>query len=89
MACGIPVISTPVGVVPEIVEHGRSGLLVDWTPESVAAAIEHVLDYPERAAALGIEGRQRVLRFDRSTVIDAYASAYRRLADGLEGRFVA
>lgn len=89
MACGLPVISTPVGVVPEIVEHGRTGFIVDWEPASVAAAIERVLDDPQRAAAIGTEARQRVLRFERSAVIDAYASAYRRLADGIEGRLIA
>jgi glycosyltransferase involved in cell wall biosynthesis len=89
MACGTPVIATPVGVVPEIVEHGRSGLVVDWTPASVAAAIGRLLDDPASAAAIGVEGHQRVLRFERSAVIDAYASAYRRLADGIERRLIA
>ncbi len=82
MACGIPVISTPVGLMPELIEPGRSGLLVDWTPTSVAAAIERLLDDPEAAATIGAAGRERVARFERSAVIDAYASAYAALARG-------
>jgi glycosyltransferase involved in cell wall biosynthesis len=29
MACGTPVIATRHGAVPEVIEHGRSGLIVD------------------------------------------------------------
>ena len=36
MSCGTPVIAWPLGAVPEIVEHGLTGFLVD----SVEAAVE-------------------------------------------------
>jgi len=29
MACGTPVIATARGAVPEVIEHGRSGIIVD------------------------------------------------------------
>src|SRR5207237_10306365 len=39
MACGTPVIATRYGAVPEVIEHGRSGIIVD-THREMAAAIE-------------------------------------------------
>ena len=81
MACGIPVISTPVGVMPELIEHGRTGLLVDWSPKSVAVAIDRLLSDPDTAEAIGVGGCQRVTGFDREVVVDQYAAAYRKLAD--------
>jgi glycosyltransferase involved in cell wall biosynthesis len=37
MACGTPVIATRFGAVPEVIEHGRSGLIVDDHLEMVGA----------------------------------------------------
>jgi len=81
MACSVPVISTRVGIMPELIEHGKSGLLVDWTPRSVAAAIEHILDDHAAAAVIGAAGREGVGRFERAALIDACASTYHRLAN--------
>jgi glycosyltransferase involved in cell wall biosynthesis len=39
MACGTPVIATRVGAVPEVVEHGRSGIVVD-DHRAMAASLE-------------------------------------------------
>jgi len=59
MAAGRPVVATAVGVVPELVEDGRSGLLV--TPGdsgALAAALSSVLADPELATRMGSEGRR-------------------------------
>jgi glycosyltransferase involved in cell wall biosynthesis len=61
MACGVPVISTTGGALPEVV--GDAGWLVPPAdPEALAAAIATLLDHPEQAAALGRAGFQRVQR---------------------------
>jgi glycosyltransferase involved in cell wall biosynthesis len=45
MACGTPVISTPVGAIPELLDEGRRGLLVDpGDPRALRAAIRRLLD---------------------------------------------
>jgi glycosyltransferase involved in cell wall biosynthesis len=62
MACGLPVVSTHSGGIPEIVEHGRTGILVArGDAEELARAIGQVIDNPARAAAMGEAGRQRVV----------------------------
>lgn len=66
MASGLPVITCPVGGIPEIVEDGTSGLLVP-VGDGVAlrAAIEALLSDPAHARAMGRRGRAIVEeRFD-------------------------
>jgi glycosyltransferase involved in cell wall biosynthesis len=63
MACEVPVVSTRAGALPEVVgDDGRCGLLVSPRDGmALARAIEQLLDAPERRAAMGKAGRQRVL----------------------------
>jgi glycosyltransferase involved in cell wall biosynthesis len=61
MACGVPVISTTGGALPEVVgEVGR--LVPPADAQSLCRAIIEVLDHPHRAAALGQAGVHRVRR---------------------------
>jgi glycosyltransferase involved in cell wall biosynthesis len=79
MACGLPVVSTCSGGIPEIVEHGRTGMLVPrGNAEQLALAISQVIEDPARARAMGEAGRQRVL--ERFT----WEASARRLADLIE-----
>jgi glycosyltransferase involved in cell wall biosynthesis len=58
MAAGLPVISTPLAGVPEMVENATSGELVpEQDPAAVAAAIKRLFDDPVRALQLGARGR--------------------------------
>jgi colanic acid/amylovoran biosynthesis glycosyltransferase len=59
MATGLPVISTPLGGIPEMVEDGVNGELVgERDPAALTAAIERLLDDRERAHRLGGRGRE-------------------------------
>ena len=61
MACGTPVVASAVGGIVEVVEDGRTGLLVPpGRPAELAAAIRTLLDDPSRARAMGVAGRRRV-----------------------------
>jgi colanic acid/amylovoran biosynthesis glycosyltransferase len=61
MALGVPVVSTDVTGIPELVEHGRTGLVVPQRdPEVLAAAIRRTLADPASARALAQAGRERV-----------------------------
>jgi glycosyltransferase involved in cell wall biosynthesis len=79
MACGVPLVATTGGALPEVVgTDGETGLLV--TPDdsgALAAAISHVLDDPELAARLGRGGRERVLgRFTWRSTATGTAEGY-------------
>ena len=58
MAAGLPVISTPLAGVPEMVEARVSGELVpEHDPAALSVTIERLLDDPERMRRLGARGR--------------------------------
>jgi len=60
-ACGTPVITTTGGALPEVVEHGDSGLLVPpMDPDALAEAIYTLVNSPGLRDKLGRGGRQRV-----------------------------
>lgn len=68
MARAVPVVSTDVVGIDELVQNGQSGLLVPpEDPAALAAAIDQLLGDPDGASAMGRHGREHVL--------DAFAPA--------------
>jgi glycosyltransferase involved in cell wall biosynthesis len=64
MACGLPVLATDVGGVGEVLEEGRSGLLVPPDdPVALAEAIGRLADDPALAARLARAARARAVLF--------------------------
>lgn len=62
MACGIPAVCTDVASLPEVVEHGVTGLVVPPNnPEALGRALQWLRDHPQAAATMGEMARRRVL----------------------------
>jgi glycosyltransferase involved in cell wall biosynthesis len=59
MACGLPVIASPVGVNTKIVRHGVNGFLAE-TPAEWEKALRTLLADPELRRRMGQEGRKQV-----------------------------
>lgn len=60
-ACGVPIVSTPVSGVPELIEHGRTGLLTPpQNPAALAEAIDALLQSPLLREGLRLTARSRV-----------------------------
>lgn len=53
MAMGKPIVAADRGMLPELVDHGVSGLVVKDTPESLAEAVLQLLRHPEMRSAMG------------------------------------
>lgn len=84
MALGLPVVSTPVDGIPELVIHGQTGLLVPpGDPAALAAAVAQLLDDPARRRALGEAGRRRAeADFDQDRMMDRLEALVRETAAG-------
>ena len=97
MACETPVVASAVGGIPEIVVPGEAGLLVPFEPEgggsaeprnpaefsrALAAAVNELIEDPERRAAMGEAARARVLaQFSWRRIAELTLAFYRDLLD--------
>jgi starch synthase len=89
-ACGTAVVASDVGGIPEVVDDGRTGLLVHYDPADIpafeaglAARIAELLDQPARAAAMGAAGRERVLsEFGWPAIAQATVGVYNAVLEG-------
>lgn len=82
LAAGVPVIAMASGAVPEIVEHGRTGFLLDprlgsgaAAARAMADAIAHLGEIDRKACRIAAEER-----FGLDRMLHAYAALYRRHA---------
>jgi glycosyltransferase involved in cell wall biosynthesis len=78
MACGTPVVACRAGALPEVIEVGGGGLLVERDdPESLAGGIRTLLDRPSHRAELGDRGRERIVAaYAWPRVAEATAAVY-------------
>ncbi len=79
MSAGVPVVATRTGGVPEIVEHGRNGLLAPpRDPAALADAIRTALGNPMLRLAFAAAGRETVLKgFTHDRMVEGTLAAYR------------
>ncbi len=82
MGCEVAVVASDAGGLPEVVEHGVTGLVVPRGDSSaLARAIGSLLDDPERRRAMGQAGRARALRlFDWDRSAEQFEQLYREVA---------
>lgn len=82
LACGRPVIGTALAGMPELIEDGRTGLLVPpRDPDALAQAILKLAADPAWRADIGRAGRERVVtRFSLDAKLTRTEALYRRLA---------
>jgi len=87
MACGLPVLATRVGGNPELVQEGRTGLLVpSEDTEAMAQAMLQLWRAAAAARAMGAAGRAEV---ERRFSMHAMVGAYQDLYDGQARRLTA
>jgi glycosyltransferase involved in cell wall biosynthesis len=86
MACGVPVISTPVGMMRELLQDGVNGLVWHWNPAELADKIRRLLDDEPLRERLAAAGRESVQRFQADRIIDQYARGYHDLIGRLQSQ---
>ena len=80
LACGTPVVSTPVGVMGEVLEDGAAGVLCEFTMSSLARSLALVLSDETKRSAMGAAGPMIAARYERSAQIQRYAEGLKRIA---------
>jgi glycosyltransferase involved in cell wall biosynthesis len=62
MACGLPLVGTNIGGIPDLIAHDETGLLVEYgNPQAFGAAVAQLVADPIRRERLGRQARQKVL----------------------------
>lgn len=74
MACGTPVIATPCGAAPEIVEHEKTGYICTDEPAMIGA-VQRLADLDRRACRRRVE-----LHFSTARMVEAHIELYERVA---------
>jgi glycosyltransferase involved in cell wall biosynthesis len=77
LAMARPIVSTPVGIAPDLLSDGRVGLLAaDGTPENLEGALREALARRGDWAAMAEEGRRRARRFAAARMVRRYEEHY-------------
>lgn len=71
MACGLPVISARVSVIPRLLSNGCGVVLADPSAETVTAAVLELTADPRRMAAMGAQAREAA----RGYTLEAWSAA--------------
>jgi glycosyltransferase involved in cell wall biosynthesis len=81
MNFGCPSVATAVGGIPEVVENGRSGLLVPFgDADGLARALESLIAHPTRRREMGQAAKRRARAlFTAAKIVPRYEALYRRV----------
>jgi len=88
LAHGKAVVATRVGGIPEVIQEGRTGLLVaEREPGALAKALDHLIDHPEISASMGrVAAKDARARFAPAAIRNQYLAFYRDLLESAETR---
>ncbi len=71
MALGTPIITTPTGGNPEILQGGQSAIFVEYNDRAgLAGALSEIISKPEKAGPLAAKARESLAKFSARNSID-------------------
>ncbi len=73
MACGVPVLATPVGVVPDLIKSGESGEIIDWDVDDISKKANKLLNDQSLYEKYRQNGLEIAKRFEKKEAIKNYA----------------
>jgi glycosyltransferase involved in cell wall biosynthesis len=80
MRSSVPVVASEVGGVPEVVDHGRSGILIPpGDAASLGIAVRKLLGDGRERARIAEEGLLRLRHFDVRRMVDGSEEVYREI----------
>jgi glycosyltransferase involved in cell wall biosynthesis len=80
-ACGVAVVASRVGGIPEVIADGENGLLVPpGNPTAIARAVSALLGDPARARRMGMRAREIVIeKFSAERMVNATEAVYNEI----------
>ncbi len=83
MSFGLPVVATRVGGIPELIEDGRNGRLLEASDiEGLARAITDLIRDPDTRARMGDANRERAGEYTAARMTERYLALYQELTGG-------
>ena len=79
MACGVPVLATPVGIVPDLLKNGPGGEIIAWDVEDIARKAKGLLNNPGRYRECMLNGLETAKQFEKKEAIKNYAEKIKQL----------
>ena len=79
LACGTPIITTRVGLGSELIEDGVNGFFIDWSADMLANRLLQMINNTGLRDTMAIEAPKSVQKFEKTHVVNEYASYYKQL----------
>lgn len=81
MSCGVPVVASNIGGIPEVVEHGETGYVAEFGDiDRMARYVLYLLDNKKKWEAFSANSRKRAVeKFKSSLIVPAYETLYANL----------
>lgn len=73
IACGLPIITTRVGAMVDIIKDGENGLYTNWDPHQMAEKFLFLLNNPELQKKFSQTGLELVKQFEKKSAIKNWA----------------
>ena len=78
MACGLPIITTRVGIMNDLIKDGENGLFTDWASKEMAEKILNLLNNEDLMTKFGQDGLEIAGNFEKKMAVRNYAEAIKR-----------
>ena len=79
VACGVPVLATPVGIVPDLLKNGLGGEIIAWEADDIARRVLGLLNDPDKYQRYSHSGPEMAIQFERRSTIKNYAEKLKSL----------
>ncbi len=81
MACGVPVLATPVGIVPDIIKNSESGVIINWDSGDIVLKVKKLLNDIDLYNRYGANGIETAKQFEKKSAIKNYAEKLKEIVD--------